>query len=69
MIFQCIGDSISCTGSKMSFTSRGWTNPTDQIQQELVDEVNWIVMKVGFCSKQYESTWRTVTYTIMWSMS
>ena len=35
----------------MSFTSRGWTNPTDQIQQELVDEVNWIVMKVGFCSK------------------
>ena len=37
------------SASKMSFTSRGWTNPTDQIQQELVDEVNWIVMKVGFC--------------------
>jgi len=29
----------------MSFTSRGWTNPTDEIQNELVDEVNWIVHK------------------------
>ena len=30
----------------MSLTSRGWTNPTDEIQNELVDEVNWIVHKV-----------------------
>ena len=42
----CIGTSDRITVSRMSLTSRGWINPTDQIQQELVDEVNWIVTKV-----------------------